>query len=342
MSTGSKDDYTAVWEGIIRANTELTDLAVFINSKHPNNLEIEKIKENIKLLVDGFGCTYTGIRNGSADELLLPLLGIDSGKIDSVEDSNEKHEMCPLKYTRKKVDSKTRVKRWILGLIIASSFFVGANALIDNFKDAKDAYKNMSIVTAEASQIENASNDTLVDQCKEIVGYNHGAPIYSLNLDLLAQKIEYLCSLNKDLFHVYLSNVYFGLESGRLNTMSAVLNKLQHNFKVNEDYQDLYNEIKDCSDYLDYMLSLGLINSDRSDYSDIINAVNKYKMYANESNNLWPYGSLTESEQKEINKIREAYREYKNIQNYKNGDEIAELKETANLNQDFGGRSSGS
>lgn len=352
MDTISKhNDDSIIWQEMIAESNELTKVAEYIKRKYPNNLDIEKVRDIVKLLVDEYDSTYEEIISGKANEKLFPMLGIKEARQESVQSKNNQEYNMPLafKWEPKQVDKK-KVQRLFMGVCLAASILVGANALVDNHIDQTNALDNISKVSATFITDKEVKGGNIVEQCMVPAGTNDGHIVWVLDQDLLVDRIITLCDQDKSLLDVYLSNIYF-IAPDRLDTMDTVLLKLQERFSLNSDnngyreyFPELYNKIKDYKYYLDYIISLGVLNPSRSDYKEIMAAIEKYKEY-DASPNKSPYGTfaqLTKEEKDLIYRLRDEYQKYKNRQNYKCGDELEEMADRVELNEEFGGRPSGS
>lgn len=334
-----------VWNSMINENRIVRETAEYIKSNYPTDLSIEEIKEIVVFLKEKKRCRYADFRSKAMKEELSQMLGITVGRKDSVSKGKEP-KLHPFHVTQKKKDP-IHVKKVLITLMIVSGVVIGGYAVantMDNLQDQQNALNNMSAVTLQIQGNAPTKGGTIVDQCMEESGKRGPEEIqtYTLNKELLVQKIEHLCMINPELFDVYMSNIYFDVDYARLENMDEVFSKLKSDFSVSTELQGLHEKIKDCKSYLDYMLSLGIIYPGRTDYDRIVTAVNNYNaLKAAQPNN--PYGVYSQLSQEDKNAIiglRDEYFKYKNKENYRNGDALEQMAITAN--NELGGRPNGS
>ena len=258
-------------EEAIDKNNLYTKVAYYIteNKSFPNLFfSLEDAKKFAKYLIEDELLIVDDILSGMNDNEIYSLL-IRIGSLKKKDDKD-----IPLR-TKKEFISKDKLIAIILTLTTIGASFA--------YKDNKEKEINdiisskVSVINAEGKKVSILKNNeyvvphTLDENGERVIAYDSRG---------ISNDIINKCSNNPELLELCLYNIYFDMNYERLSNMDDVIKWLKYTTETNDELMSIYNEIKDCSVFLDYLVKKGYSNND----DNILDAVNKYKLNGNFNN----------------------------------------------------------
>ena len=333
----SDDQITKEMIQLVNENAEMYRIAEYIVSKH-DGIFIDDAKEFAKYLVKTEGFTKSKILSGKEDKSISNWVrGVMITK-NSLLQKDEAPVETPLKTKKENISPtnfKKRIMLFVSGAIIVVYIVVNLiTGAVNIIKESVEQSRVETSVSQSIGMLASAPGNDAYEYKMNIVSQNTYAVPGSFDSDCLpvvaycnediAADIIKVCSHNPDLFDLCVQNAYFNMSKNRLGNMDDVLRWLQIYSKDKEDLQYIYEQVKDCDIFVEYLVREGFISPNNEDYPLLEAAIKEYKTLRKYNS---PFMYLPEEHKKVIENLINEYEENKNISYPKYAEILKELVE---------------
>ena len=311
---------------LVNENAEMYRIAEYIVSKH-DGIFIDDAREYAKYLVKTAGFTKNEILSGKADKSISNWVrGMMLAK-NSVFQQDETPQETPLKTKKEKISPTNYKKRVIIFVAgVAVVIYIVVNLVgfaVTNIIGIKDNIEQIKLETSVSQSIgmlASASGNDAYEHKMNIISQNaypvpgsfnsDGSPVIAYRNEDIAADIIKVCSHNPDLFDLCVQDAYFNMSKNRLGNMDDVLRWLQIYSEDKEDLQYIYEQVKDCDIFIEYLVKEGFISPNNEDYPLLEAAIKEYKTLREYNS---PFSALSKEHQKVIENLIDEYEENKSI-----------------------------
>lgn len=295
----------------------------------------DDVMEITKFLVASKKFSRQSIISGKYDDIIKLLL--DQRKMVKRSVMTQAEKITAQKIGRKMTELKTKkiiIDRDRFFFILKSlSITAGIVVLIvlgklgiDFFND----YRLSSQVSENIGSIISTEGNTFN---RDIVEKNTGVENINGNIikfyknNKIAEDLIKVFTENPSFFDVSLFNTYKNMKFNKLHNMDLVLKNLKDIMREDSAFEALYQNIKDCDTFLDYLVKKGFLDPNDPDYYKILPVVEKYRLLSvtRSDVNEIVYLKLSKEERELIDTITDKYSENKNMYE----EYVDEIKEAA-------------
>ena len=330
---------------LVNENAEMHRIAEYIISKC-DGISLEDAKEYATYLKKNLNLTKSEILSGKADRTIFNWVRGKMMVKNSTFQNDEKTKGVQLKTKKEEItlaNYKKRIMVFVAGTVVVIYGMVNlVSGVVTNIKDSYEAYQLESSISESigmlASQVGNDAYEdklNIVDQNTYIVpgSYNpDGSPVVAYRNEDIALDILKICSHNSELFNVCMQNTYFNMKDNRLGNIDEVLRRLKNYTEDNQELGHIYDQIKDCDIFIEYLVKEGFISPNDKDYPLLEKAIREYKSLREYKA---PFTYLSEEYQEVIQKLIDEYDKNQSITYPLYEDRLKELVE---LDRKGGGR----
>lgn len=329
---------------LVNENAELYRIAEYIVSKYAG-IDVNDAREFVKYLTDTLGYTKSDIISGKADKTIFNWVKSVMLAKNSVLQVGEKKEETQLKTKKENISPSNFKKRILIFVTVAiMGIFLVVNLVtgtVNVVKDSIEQHRLETSVSQSIGMLASAPGNDAYEYKMNIVSQNSyhvpgqfesdGSPVVAYRNEDIAADIIKVCSYDPALFDICLQNAYFNMDKNRLGNMDEVIKWLRIYSEDKEELSYIFEEVKDCKIFVEYLVKQGFISPNDEDYPTLEAAIQKYK----ESDYRAPFTALPKEYQKVIQKI---------VDEYENNIEITyplyveRLKELVELGRTGGGR----
>ncbi len=290
-------------------NTNYT-VAVYIMEKNPNVFNLEEARGVANYLMKELGFSSKAILDGAAQADIFRQVILKNIRNSSVLKESEEKVKILLKTIKKKVNSSDIEKIIVKVIAVAAACVIvhAAKPLVTenwlDWENVNDVSSNIGTIVADMDNSD-LQNKNLVVQNTYQVGFDEdGRPLVAYNSEGIAQDILKVCSKDETLLDICLYDVYFNMNYNRLANMDEVIRNIKNYIGNDGNFNSISSSLQNVDVFLDYLLKIGVVQSNDADYFEVVNAVEAYKRNGS-------FESLSEKEQKVIQDFIKKYQSSK-------------------------------
>lgn len=339
------DQITTEMIKLVNENAEMYRIAEYIVSKY-EGIDINDAREFAQYLTRTLELSKSEIISGKADKTIFKWVKGRMLVKNSVLQKGEEITETPLK-TKKETINPTNFKKRIVMFVAASVIvvYIVVNLLTGAITYVTDSIENHKLennvsqsIGMLASQVGNDAYEykmNIVAQNTYVVPgqfNSDGSPVTAYRNEDIASDIIKVCSHDPELFDICVQNAYFNMGKNRLGNMDKVISWLKVYAEDKEELSYIYDQIKDCDIFVEYLVKEGFISPNDEDYPLLDKAIQEYKSLGDHKS---PFTSLSKEYQKVIQKLIDEYEKNKSV-TYPLYEE--RLKELVELDRKGGGR----
>lgn len=296
---------------MVNEDSEYYRIARYIMDKHEdyeNWFTLEEAKKVAKYLILEKNFQNVDILNGKADNEINKQYLLKLTKQNSIAKTDELVPEIALKTIKKFLDNAT-IRRILAGTLAITASAAIVNSLTSSLEEAKmtrDVTNSIAMLSSSYGSSDYIHKINIAQQGEYVVDYDYdkNEAVVAYHYDMIAKDIMDVCKKDINLFDVVIYNTYFNMNYERLRSMDQVWDYLKLYFSKDEAFTPLYESIKDCDVFLDYLVKKGFVNMSDPNYNQVLQDVARYKKVGN-------FNSLNEEEQKRIMSLIETYEESK-------------------------------
>lgn len=308
---------------LVNENAEMYRIADYIVSKH-DGIFIDDAREYAKYLVKTAGFTKNEILSGKADKSISNWVrGVGITK-NSLLQKDEAPVETPLKTKKENISPtnfKKRIMLFVAGAIVVIYLVVNLiTGAVSIIKESVEQSRVETSVSQSIGMLASAPGNDAYEHKMNIISQNaypvpgsfnsDGSPVIAYRNEDIAADIIKVCSHNPDLFDLCVQDAYFNMSKNRLGNMDDVLRWLQIYSEDKEDLQYIYEQVKDCDIFIEYLVKEGFISPNNEDYPLLEAAIKEYKTLREYNS---PFSALSKEHQKVIENLIDEYEENKSI-----------------------------
>lgn len=304
---------------LVNENADMYRIAEYIISKY-DGIDINDAREFAKYLTRTLEFTKSEIITGKADKTIFNWVKGKTLVKNSVLQKGEKRTETQLKTKKENIQPTNFKKRIVLFLattaVIVYILVNIVTGVVTYVTDVSENYKLETSVSQSIGMLASQVGNDAYEYKMNIVAQNtyhvpgqfdaSGNPVIAYYNDKIAEDIIKVCSYDSSLFEICMQNTYFNMEQNRLRNMDKVLEWLQINTKDEESLSYIYDQIRDCDVFLEYLLGQGFISPNDEDYHLILEDIEQYKALCGDVRS--PFSALPKESQKRLQKLIDEYK----------------------------------